>query len=397
MGELYFFLGLQVQQKSDEIFISQEKYVDDILKKFDFTTVKITSTLIEPNKALVKDAKAEDVDVHLYRSMTYLTASRLDITFAVCACVRFQVTPKTSHLYAVKRIFRYLKGQPKLGLWYPRDSPFDLEAYSDSDYAGASLDRKSTTEGCQFLGKRLISLQCKKQTIVANSTTKAEYVAATSCCGQAYTYCCQMKVNAAKHRLTTAVKNVNGDVRLQALVDGKKVIVNEASIRRDIRLDDAEGTACLSNDAIFEGLERMRKHKPKRKQREATKVPHTEPQAKERVHTPSHDPLPNGEDRLQLNELMDIYIKLSDMVLSLEQTKTNQATKIEKLKKRVKKLKRKKKKRTHDQGRIKDQDLFRVHDLDGDEVFVDVINGENVEQDATVPESVKGIAAAITL
>ncbi|GKB56092.1 hypothetical protein Tco_0912278 [Tanacetum coccineum] len=80
-------------------------------------------------------------------SLMYLTASRPDITFAVCACARFQVTPKTSHLHAAKRIFKYLKGQPKLGLRYPRDSPFDLEAFSDSDYAGASLDRKSTTGG----------------------------------------------------------------------------------------------------------------------------------------------------------------------------------------------------------------------------------------------------------
>ncbi|GKA68936.1 hypothetical protein Tco_0775000, partial [Tanacetum coccineum] len=117
-------------------------------------------------------------------SLMYLTASRPDIMFAVCACARFQVTPKASHLHAVKRIFRYLKHQPKLGLWYPRDSPFELEAFSDSDYAGASLDRKSTTGGCQFLGRRLISWQCKKQTIVANSTTKAEYVAAAHCCGQ---------------------------------------------------------------------------------------------------------------------------------------------------------------------------------------------------------------------
>ncbi|GKB74424.1 hypothetical protein Tco_0935836 [Tanacetum coccineum] len=114
----------------------------------------------------------------------YLTASRPDIMFAVCACARFQVTPKTLHLHAVKRIFRYLKGQPKLGLWYPRDSPFDLEAFFDSDYAGASLDRKSTTGGCQFLGKRLISWQCKKWTIVANSTTEAEYVVVANCCGQ---------------------------------------------------------------------------------------------------------------------------------------------------------------------------------------------------------------------
>ena len=117
-------------------------------------------------------------------SLMYLTASRPDITFAVSACSRHQVTPLTSYLNAVKKIFKYIKGQPKLGLWYPRDSPFVLEAYSDSDYAGANLDRKSTTGGCQFLGRRLISWQCKKQTIVATSTTEAEYVAAANCCGQ---------------------------------------------------------------------------------------------------------------------------------------------------------------------------------------------------------------------
>nr|GEZ43429.1 putative reverse transcriptase, RNA-dependent DNA polymerase [Tanacetum cinerariifolium] len=142
-----FHRGLQVQQKSDGIFISQEKYVADILKKFDFSTVKTSSTPMEPNKALIKDEKDKDVDVHLYRSMIdllmYLTTSRPDNTFSVCACARFQVTPKTSHLHVVKRIFRYLEGIPKLGLWYPKDSPFDLEAYSNSDYARASLDRKS--------------------------------------------------------------------------------------------------------------------------------------------------------------------------------------------------------------------------------------------------------------
>ncbi|GJR49045.1 putative ribonuclease H-like domain-containing protein [Tanacetum coccineum] len=188
MGELTFFLGLQVKQKEDGIFISQDKYVAEILKKFDFASVKTTSTPIEIQKPLTKDEVAADVDVHLYRSMIgslmYLTASRPDIMFAVCACSRFQVTPKTSHLNVVKRIFRYLKGKPKLGLWYPRVSLFDLEAYSDSDYAGANLDRKSTTGGCQFIGRRLISWQCKKQTIMATSTTEAEYVVAANCCGQ---------------------------------------------------------------------------------------------------------------------------------------------------------------------------------------------------------------------
>ncbi|GJU83740.1 putative ribonuclease H-like domain-containing protein [Tanacetum coccineum] len=152
MGELTFFLGLQVKQKDDGIFINQDKYVTDILKKFDFVTVKIASTPIETNKALLKDKEAKDVDVHLYRSM-------------IGSLI-------------------YLKGQPKLGLWYPRDSPFDLEAFSGSNYAGASLDRKSIIGGCQFLGKRLISWQYNKQTIVTNSTTEAEYVAAANCCGQ---------------------------------------------------------------------------------------------------------------------------------------------------------------------------------------------------------------------
>ncbi|GJZ36588.1 putative ribonuclease H-like domain-containing protein [Tanacetum coccineum] len=188
MGELTFFLGLQVKQQPDGIFISQDKYVADILKKFDFLSIRTATTPIESNKPLVKDEDGVDVDVHVYRSMIgslmYLTASRPDIMFAVCACARFQVTPKASHLNAVKRIFRYLKHQPKLGLWYLRDSPFELEAYSDSDYRGASLDRKSTTSRCQFLGRRLISWQCKKQTIMANSTIEAEYVAAANCCGQ---------------------------------------------------------------------------------------------------------------------------------------------------------------------------------------------------------------------
>ncbi|GJS10709.1 putative ribonuclease H-like domain-containing protein [Tanacetum coccineum] len=188
MGELTFFLGLQVQQKEDGIFISQDKYVAEILKKFNYSDVKSASTPVDLEKPLVKDGDADDVDVHLYRSMIgslmYLTASRPDIMFVVCACARFQVTLKTSHLLAVKRIFRYLKGKPTLGLWYSRDSPFELVAYTDSDYARATQDRKSTTGGCQFLGNRLISWQCKKQTVVATSTTEAEYVAAASCCGQ---------------------------------------------------------------------------------------------------------------------------------------------------------------------------------------------------------------------
>ena len=136
---------------------------------------------------VVKPLDAE-VDPTLYRSMIgslmYLTASRPDIMFAVCLCARFQSSPKNSHLIAVKRILRYLKERPNLGLWYPIGGDFDLVAYTDSDYGGCNMSRKSTTGGCQLLGGRLISWQCKKQTSVSQSMTEAEYMAAASCTSQ---------------------------------------------------------------------------------------------------------------------------------------------------------------------------------------------------------------------
>ncbi|GKE86316.1 putative ribonuclease H-like domain-containing protein, partial [Tanacetum coccineum] len=158
-GKIYktlFIKRHKVKQKKGGIFISQDKYVDEILKKFGLTKVKTTSTPMETQNPLLKDEDGEEVDVHMYRSMIvslmYLTSSRPNIMFAVCACARYQVNPKVLHLHAVKMIF--------------------------------SLDRKSTTRACQFLRCRLISWQCKKQTVVANYTTEAEYVAASSCCGQ---------------------------------------------------------------------------------------------------------------------------------------------------------------------------------------------------------------------
>ncbi|GKC99558.1 putative ribonuclease H-like domain-containing protein, partial [Tanacetum coccineum] len=155
--------GLQVEQRSDGIFISQDKYVAEIIRKFDLESVKTATTPYEPQKPKDKNGPDDDVNVHLYRSMIgslmYLTASRPDIMFAVSTCSRFQVTPKTSNLLAIKRFFKYLKGQPKLGLWYPRDSPFKLEAYTYSDYAGNHNDRKSTIGGYQFIGRRK-SLKC---------------------------------------------------------------------------------------------------------------------------------------------------------------------------------------------------------------------------------------------
>ncbi|KAJ9558008.1 hypothetical protein OSB04_012622 [Centaurea solstitialis] len=188
MGELTLFLGLQVKQKPEGIFINQSKYVASMLQKFGMNDAKPASTPMETHKHLTADVRGEEVDVHHYRSMIgslmYLTTSRPDIMFSVCVCARFQVRPKESHLHAVKRIFKYLKGQPRLGLWYPNDSSFDLVAYTNSDYGGATLDRKSTSGGCQFLGGRLVSWQCKKQTTVSQSTTEAEYIAASQCCSQ---------------------------------------------------------------------------------------------------------------------------------------------------------------------------------------------------------------------
>nr|GEX51360.1 hypothetical protein [Tanacetum cinerariifolium] len=155
IDQTLFIKKQKVKQKDNGIFIKQDKYVAEILRKFGLTSGKLASTPIDTGKLLLKELDGKDVDVHIYRSMIgslmYLTSSRPDIMFAVCACAHFQVTPKVSHLHAVKRIFRYLKGKPHLGLWYPKDSLFNLVAYSDIDYAGASLDRKSTTKGCQFL------------------------------------------------------------------------------------------------------------------------------------------------------------------------------------------------------------------------------------------------------
>ncbi|GJV83840.1 uncharacterized mitochondrial protein-like protein [Tanacetum coccineum] len=223
IGELTFFLGLQVKQKQDGIFISQDKYVTEILKKFSFTDVKTASTPMETHKPLLKDENGEDIDKHMYRSMIgslmYLTSSRPDIMFVVCACARYQVNPKVSHLYAMKRIFRYLKGQPKLGLWYPKDSPFDLVAYTNSDYARESLDRKSTTGGKDIWNGMEKLLRMKLATVKA--------------------------------------KTVNQEVQLQALVDGKKLIITESTVRRDLQLEDAEGVDCLPNATNFEQLTLM--------------------------------------------------------------------------------------------------------------------------------------------
>jgi hypothetical protein len=188
MGELKFFLGFQIKQLNNGTFLYQTKYTSDMLKKFDMTNAKPIKTPIAVNGHLDLNEDGKSVDQKVYRSMIgsflYLCASRPNIMLSVCMCAKFQANRKECHLVAVKRIFRYLVHTPNLGLWYPKGSTFDLLGYSDSDYAGCKVDRKSTIGTCQFLGRSLVSWSSKKQNSVALSTAEAEYVAAGACCTQ---------------------------------------------------------------------------------------------------------------------------------------------------------------------------------------------------------------------
>ena len=176
MGELQYFLGLQINQSNAGIFIHQGKYIKDLLKRFALDHVTPKSTPMSTSVKLTKDEQGTPVDVTKFRgmigSLLYLTASRPDIMYSVCLCARFQSQPKESHLNVVKRIFKYLKGTSDLGLFYPSSSSFDLIGFSDADYAGSQVDRKSTSGACEFLGDCLVAWHSKKQTSVALSTAE---------------------------------------------------------------------------------------------------------------------------------------------------------------------------------------------------------------------------------
>nr|GEX20376.1 hypothetical protein [Tanacetum cinerariifolium] len=419
--------GLQVKQKDDGIFISQDKYVAKTLRKFGFTDVKSASTPIETKKHLLKDHDGEDVDVHIYRSMIgslmYLNLSKPDIMFVVCACARFQVTPKVSYLHAVKRIFKYLKGKPHLGLWYPKDSPFNLVAYSNRYYAGASLDRKSTTGGCQFLGCRMISWQCKKQIVVATSSTEAKYVAAAMLRFYGFKISCwtmgfnqivdflnaqviqyALMVNPTiyvsyikKFWATASIKKVNDVVKLQALIDKKKVVITKDVIRQDLCLDDADGCisakrtawnefSCSITSAIIclttedeDDVEVLAAPTLPSPTNAPLPAPHdpilTSPQAQ--PTTPSSPPQEQPTDTSEsfmtlLNNLMETCATLSQKVAELEQDKQTQALEIPKLKKRVKKLEKNRKSKHSGLKRLKKVGgKIKATDADGDITLVD--------------------------
>ncbi|GKB31140.1 putative ribonuclease H-like domain-containing protein [Tanacetum coccineum] len=298
-------LWLQVKQKEDGIFISQDKYVDEILRKFNYTDVRTASTLLDLEKPLVKDRDATNVDEHLYRSMIgslmYLTASRPYIMFAVCACARFLVSPKTSHLLAVKRIFRYLKGKLTLGLWYSRDSPFELVAYTNSDYAGATQDRKSTTGDLLTKVLRRISTDMQRSVIEIDDTNfkrgqdtkvpqsggppkkvgdEAVHKELGDRMERATTTASSLEVEqdsnaqtrfeaASKSPMThlsqelthlevaTARTSANGEVELTATIDGEEKTLTKASLRRHLKLEDSGGVTTLPNSEIFEQLALM--------------------------------------------------------------------------------------------------------------------------------------------
>jgi len=188
MGELNFFLGLQIKQTKNGIFFNQSKYYKELVHKFGMENAKHMATPMSTACYLDKDETGQSIDVKQYRGMIgflpYLSASRLDIMFSVCMCARFQSNPKKSHLSAIKRIIRYLLGTMNIGLWYPKNSTCNLIGYYDSDFVGSKTDRKSTSGTFHFIGSVLVSWYSKKQNSVALFIAKVKYIYAGSCCAQ---------------------------------------------------------------------------------------------------------------------------------------------------------------------------------------------------------------------
>ncbi|KAI9164699.1 hypothetical protein LWI28_000433 [Acer negundo] len=190
VGELSYFLGLQIRQINDGIFINQAKYAKTLVKKFGLVNAKLCDTPMSTTLKLSKDASGKSVKQIQYRSMIgsllYLTASRPDIFFSVGMgiCARYQGDPKESHLSSVKTIIRYVNGTSNYGIWYSVDTNASLVGFSDVDWAGNCDDSKSTSAGCLFLGNNLVSWFCKKQNSISLSTAEAEYIAAGSGCTQ---------------------------------------------------------------------------------------------------------------------------------------------------------------------------------------------------------------------
>ncbi|XP_023742295.1 uncharacterized mitochondrial protein AtMg00810-like [Lactuca sativa] len=186
--DINFFLGLQVKQVPQGIFIRLEKHTSKLLKKYSINNCSLDKVPMAFGYKISVDPTGEPADHKTYRgmigSLMYLTTNRPVIVFATGLCARHQVDPKVSHLTAVNQILRYLKGNKALGFWYPTGKDFSLQAFTDADHVRCRFDRKGTSGGCQFLGGRLVICSSRKQNGVSLSTTEAKYVAATSCCSQ---------------------------------------------------------------------------------------------------------------------------------------------------------------------------------------------------------------------
>ncbi|GKA74554.1 hypothetical protein Tco_0780856 [Tanacetum coccineum] len=187
MGEMTFFLGLQVNQSPHGIFINQSNYVLEILKKYGMETCDPSGTPMETKNKLDLDKNGTPVDEIKYQSMIgalmSLTSCRPDIIHATCLCARYQAQPTDTHLKELKIIFCYLRGT-NIGLWYTKDSGFELNGFSEAGYAGYQDFFKSTSSETQFLGETLVSWSSKKQDYTALSTAEAEYVSLSACCAQ---------------------------------------------------------------------------------------------------------------------------------------------------------------------------------------------------------------------
>src|ERR1044072_6624186 len=234
VGELNFFLGLQVKQMEDCMFISQSKYARGIVKKFGLESASHKRTPAATHVKITKDQKGEDVDQSLYRSMIgsllSLTASRPDISFAVGVCARYQAQPKASHLLQVKRIIKYVSGTSDYGMLYTHDTTSILVGFCDADWAGSADDRKSTSGGCFFLGNNLISWFSKKQNCVSLSTAEAEYIAA----GSSFTQLLWMKEMLEEYNVSQDVMTLFCD-NLSAINISKNHVLHSRTKHIDIR------------------------------------------------------------------------------------------------------------------------------------------------------------------
>ncbi|GJW44429.1 putative ribonuclease H-like domain-containing protein [Tanacetum coccineum] len=392
MGELTFFLGLQVQQKKDDIFISQDKYVVEILKKFGFTKVKTASTPMETQKPLLKDEDGEEVDVHMYRSMIgslmYLTSSRPDIMFAVCACARYQVNPNVSHLYAMKRIFRKINAARHklllLGYYYW----VKVNAVEGQNYQWGSIVacfrrdlQLQDAEGVDYLPNSTIFEQL---TLMGSKTTAWNEFSSTMT-SAIICLATNQKFNFSKYIFESMIRNLDNlsgkilrkpkrkDTQVPQPSDPSKHVTGEAVHKElgDSFVRAATTASRLEADQDSGNITKTRSNATPNESSSLGTTSGGGPRCQEtmedtiaktrfeNVSKHSNDSLlargntlRSDEDRLKLEELMALCINLQNRVLDLEKTKVSQHNEIASLKRRVKKLEKKNRSRTHKLKRL---------------------------------------------